>query len=207
MDLTRFLGTLVRWSWLILTFGVLAGVVGYAVTSAQPRQYTSRAMVLVGSLTGTDLQQQLAFQQLARTYATMATTTPVLEQVRAGLGSHEDLERLESRLVVRTPPDQSFVQVSATAPSATDAAALANAVAEQVTLMSRSATGRTALADVVQPALVPTEPSSPNVMLNTAIAVLLGLLVGLGSALALSEWNRSRRVQRTAPQGMAPYPW
>jgi capsular polysaccharide biosynthesis protein len=138
----------------------------------------------------------------------MATTTPVLERVQAQLGSDQTIDDLAARLVVRTLPEQSFVDVSATAPDAAEAAALANEVAAQVTLMSRGTTGGTGLAQVVQPALVPTDPSSPNVVLNTAIAVLLSMLVGVGAAMAISESKRSRRTRQVAPtQAMTPYPW
>lgn len=199
--MTRFIGIVARWSWLILLLGAITGGVAFVVSQQQPRQYTAEAIVLVGSLTQTDLQQQLAYQQLAQTYATVALTTPVLDRVRSTLDLEDDVDDVRTRLVVSTDPDGALVVTKATAADPAGAASLANAVAAEVVGFAGPVAGTTLRAEVIQPAVEPSEPSSPNVLLNTVIAAAIGLVIGLGLAMALTEWRQSRR----AP--VAPPPW
>jgi succinoglycan biosynthesis transport protein ExoP len=46
---------------------------------------------------------------------------------------------------------------------------------------------------LLNPAVAPTEPSSPRVLLNTLVAILLGTIVGVGLALLLELLNRPLR--------------
>ncbi len=203
LDLSRFFGIVLRWSWLILLLGVAAGVTAYFVSQSQPREYGSEAIVLVGSLTDTDLQQQLAYQQLAQTYATMATTLPVLERVQKRLGLPGEPGDLRSRIAVRTRVGQNFVLINGSAESGPEAADLANAVADEVTGFARSTAGEPGLAAVIQEAEEPIDSSSPKVLTNTAVAAAFGLVIGLGIALVVSESRRSKRLDSYAPGAAA----
>ena len=46
---------------------------------------------------------------------------------------------------------------------------------------------------VLSPAVAPLKPSSPKVLLNTALAVFLGLLLGVGAALLLELMDQRVR--------------
>ena len=182
--------TLLRWSWLIVFLSVTAGATAFFGSQMLPKQYDSEAQVLVGALTTVNNDQLLAYQQLAQTYAEIATTTPVLTRVIDKLSLPDQATQLASRIDVRALVGESIVKVVATASSPLQASQLANAVADEITTMGRSAVDQPSLATVVQSALPPDHPSSPRVLLNTAIAAALGFVLGVGVALLVG--NRAR---------------
>lgn len=184
MDLSQFARILLRWSWLIVLLAATAGGVAFYVSQVLPKQYDSEAKVLVGSLTDANYDQLLAYQQLAQTYAGIATTTPVLTRVIGQLGL-TDATLLASRIDVVAPTGQSFVTIVVTAASPLEASQLANGVANEITALALPAVDQPSLATVVQPAIPPDQPSSPRVLLNTAVAAALGFCLGVGIALLL----------------------
>jgi len=168
---------------LILLMALVAGVAAYAVSSLLPKQYTSEARVLVGSLVDANYDQLLAYGQLAQTYAQLASTTPILAAVSDELALDESPEDLAARIDVRAPTGLSIIRVEATAPTAEAAAALANAVATEITILGKQAAPAGSLATIVQAAEPPASASAPRILLNTVVAVALGL--GLGVLFAL----------------------
>ena len=197
MEIPRLIDLTRRWAILIVAASVTAAVAAFLVSASLPKQYTSEARVLVGTLTASTYDQQLAYQQLAQTYAEVATTTPVLSRVSDQLGLG-DPTNLATRLDVRAPLGQSIVRISATGRSGGDAMQLANAVAEQITTLSRPAAGGSGVASVIQPALVPEAPSAPLLLLNTLVAAALGLALGFGLALLLATQVQSLHVSMPA---------
>jgi succinoglycan biosynthesis transport protein ExoP len=181
LDLSSFI-TAVRAALLpiILLIAVAAGLAFVASAQLTP-SYEAETRLFVGSLTNANYDQGLAYQQLAQTYGQLATTTPVLQKVIDGLGLKDDPETLQRRISVRTPTDQSFIRITASAPTADAAAKLANAVADQITALGKgSGSGDSGLVSVVQPALAPRSPASPRPLLNAVIAGAIGLVIGLG---------------------------
>jgi capsular polysaccharide biosynthesis protein len=181
--------------WFVLGVGfascVVAALVAFGVSMMLPKAYESRAAVLVGSLTETTSDRLTAYQQLAQTYAELATTTPILLEVILDLDLDETPVDLAERVSVRAPVGQNLVTITATAPSPVDALRLANSVAEQVTRLATPADGSPSLAAIVQPAVAPGGPSSPRILLNTVIAGLLGAALGLGVALLVAASRRA----------------
>lgn len=205
MDPSRFARDMRTWWWLILLLVIAAGGSAFLVSQQLPKKYESEAKILVGSLTETRSDQLIAYQQLAQTYAELATTTPVLERVRDQLGWGDDPKQLASRVDARAPTGQSIVRVTATASSPSEASQLANAVAEQITRLAKPADDQSSLASIVQPAVPPDNPSSPLVMLNTVVAVSLGLALGVGLAMLLSSGRKERRsTAGQPPSAVAP---
>ena len=193
MEMSRFAAA-VRDSWrLIISCAFAAGAIALLVSAWMPRQYNAEARVLVGSLTDPNYDQILAYQQLAQTYAQLATTTPVLIRVRDDLGLRDDVKHLAARVDARTALGQSTVRVIASASTAAAAAQLANAVAAEVARMAQPAAGQPSLATIVQPAVPPDSPSAPLVLLNSLIAAVLGLALGIGLALIPDRWLRALR--------------
>jgi polysaccharide biosynthesis transport protein len=186
VDVAHVVAILLRKWWLLILCTAVASGVAYGVSSALPKEYSSQAKVLVGSLTEQRYDQTLAYQQLAQMYAEIATTTPVLSRVISTLGIGGDPAKLADRVTVRTATGQAIVTVVATASSPSDAERLAGAVADEITHLAQASDATTSLATVVQPAISPDGPSSPRVALNTAVAGALGLALGIGLALLLA---------------------
>ncbi len=193
MDTWRLVAIIGRRLWLILLVAGIAAGGAYLASGTLPREYQSESKVLVGSLTETRPDYLSAYQELAQTYAALATSTPVLGRVIDELGLPDTPEALATRLAVYAPVGQPIITVTATASSPAGAAALANAVAGEITSFARPAgADTTSLASVVQTALPNLEPTSPRVALNTVVAAALGLALGLAAALLMPV--RDRRI-------------
>jgi capsular polysaccharide biosynthesis protein len=186
MDLARFVSIVWRSIRLIIVMTVMAAVAAFIISQYLPKKYQSEARVLVGSVTNPNIDLLNAYEQLAQTYAELATTTPTLSLVSDQLGLNEDPTRLALAIDVRAPAGESIVEIVATGSSPSQAAAIANAVAQQLTDLGRTPTSGVSIASVVQPALPDPNPSSPLILLNTLIVAVLGFALGVGIALLLA---------------------
>src|SRR5262245_739938 len=132
MTLSLSLGTFIRYSWLIALFAILPGIAAFLVTSSLPKEYASRSQILIGSLTATDLQEHLGYQQLARVYASLATTPFVLDPVAEALDTGESAEELAERVTASTVVDENLVIVESTGSTPAAAASLSQAVTDSI---------------------------------------------------------------------------
>lgn len=168
----------------ILILVVASALLAYEASFLVPTEYEGEARVLVGSLTETSTDQLDAYQQLAQTYSTIATSTSVLIRIIARLGLHDDPVRLGRRVDVRPMPGQAIIQIKARAPTPDDAAKLANEIAAEVVALGQQPTpGGPSLAAIFQPATPSGEPVAPRPLLNAAIASALALMLGVAVAL------------------------
>lgn len=194
LELSRFVGIVVRWSWLILTCAVIGGASAYAISAVVPKQYTASSIVLVGSLTETDLQQQLAFQQLARTYATLANTRPVVSSMTRTARLLDTDADPQDRVSARAVEGETIVEASGTSGDPQRAALLAEAIADDLVALSTAGPDGAPLVAVIKRPELPTAPSSPTTTLNVVVGVVLGGAVGLAVAVAADGWRQRRRM-------------
>jgi capsular polysaccharide biosynthesis protein len=199
MDLARFSAVVRHSIRMIVLITMVAAATTFIVSELLPRQYESEARVLIGSVTDPNTDKLNAYQQLAQTFATLATTTPLLTRVAEQLGLTEDPTRLALAISVRAPLGQSIVRIVATGSSASDATQLANAVAEQVTELGRPTKTDPSIVSVVQPAIPPDGPSSPRVFLNTLVAAALGVALGIGIAILRASMREDQARDAEAP--------
>ncbi|WP_158590163.1 polysaccharide biosynthesis tyrosine autokinase [Amnibacterium setariae] len=192
MDLHQFLRTVRRsWPVIVMVLAVFI-IVGAAYTIVQRPSYSASATAYVSVSTNSsvnDLSQGADFvQQAVKSYAGVATSAYVLERVIDRLDLDESVGTLKEQVSAQAPVDTTLLDISATASSPTQAAAIANAVTtelssavDRLTLDARSSSSAVVLTRI-DPATAPSTPSSPNVPLNLGIAAILGLAVGLGIA-------------------------
>jgi capsular polysaccharide biosynthesis protein len=190
-----FLELVRAWLPRIILGAVVGGVAATLATIILvPRTYESTATLLVGASLGSepDYDRLTAFQVLARTYAEIATTRPVLERVIADVGVEETPEDLRKRVEARAIRDVNFVTVTARDGDANRAQAIANAVADELLqLASADGSAGSPLA-LIDPAAAAQEPSSPRPLLSLLLGALSGLAVVLGLAVLL-EGDVGRR--------------
>jgi capsular exopolysaccharide synthesis family protein len=138
----RSFANLVRTYWILLAVSIsVAALTALAASMVLPRTYQASAQLIVGpALSGsiTDYNQLLTAQQLSRTYAQAAETTAVADAVIKRLDLDTTPERLLESISAVPNEDTPVVVVGAEAETADGAAAIANAVAEE--LVSRAAT-------------------------------------------------------------------
>lgn len=192
-DYLRVLGR--RWKIVIVCL-VLGVAVAMLVSTLSPRRYTATSELLVSAVATsnqTDLNQGSAFaQSRVKSYVAVVTSPDVLDKVRSDLSLSMSNEDLKSRLTATAQADTTLLSISATDSSAALSASIANSaarafitVAEDFETPAGSASS-TIKVLITTPALAPSSPQSPNVPVNVAIGLFLGLLVGLSGA-ALRE--------------------
>lgn len=204
IDLTLLRGPLRRWFLRIVALGLAAALVGYFASALLPREYEGEARILVGSLTETSTDQLAAYQQLAQTYSTIATSTSLLGRAISRLGLSDNPIDLRKRIDVRALQGQAIIVIDARATSPEAAALLANEIAAEVVKLGASSTpDASSLATIFEPASAVLEPSSPRVVLNTGVAAALGVLLGIG-LMVRSSLPPAGEAQSPAPIATKP---
>ncbi len=122
---------------IILASVIVAVLVAIAVSGTLQRRWTATATLYVGqSLTepSFDYGGLLASQLLTPTYVRLATSTDLLEAVARTLELDGPPESLASSVEAEAPPGGTLISIRATADTPEDAAALTNAVAQELVL-------------------------------------------------------------------------
>lgn len=147
MDLRGQLTVLRRHLMMIVSGAVIAAAVAFGVSAILPKVYESQASLLVGqSLSGLspDYNQLLTSQQLSQTYAQVATTRPLLQKVIDRLSLGTTPEDLAKRVSADAPQNSTLIRITAGDPSPDRAAAIANALADELIAESPAIQGRQA---------------------------------------------------------------
>jgi len=161
LDLRRQLVIVRRLLPLLILSVVLAGGIAFAGASLQPRVYESNATLIVGeslSASNPDYNQLLASQRLSKTYASLATTRPVLEKVISKLGLATTPDELLKKVRATAALDSTLLTITAQDGDPTRAAAIANTMADQLIAASPNLQGpQQDLRDSVQKDLTATQ--------------------------------------------------
>jgi polysaccharide biosynthesis transport protein len=194
VDLHDYLEVLRR-RWVSVAIVALATLaLSAAVTLAMTTRYTATTRLyfaVEGSESSlTDLAQGSSFAEKQMiSYAEVATSPLVLDPVVDRLNLETTSTDLARTVTAVIPPDTVILEISAVDTDPRRAAAIANAIGQEVAevageLSPERADGSKAVqATTLAPALVPTDPSSPRSLRNLALGILLGVLLGVGTAL------------------------
>ena len=129
MELRRQISVLRAWIWLLLGSVALAAGAAYLVSTNLPKVYEGRVTLIVGQstqATNPDLNQLLASQRLSQTYADLATTSPILQEVIAKNGLAVSVEDFRERVTAAAPRDSILVNLVVEDGDPVRAAAIAN---------------------------------------------------------------------------------
>ena len=193
MELSDYIRIL-RKSWILICLMALLGVASAATFSLlQAPQFSATSKVFVSTQSGgsaSELAQGNTFtMQRVSTYADLATTPIVLLPVIADLELKMSEGTLSNAISVSAPLDTSILEITVNGADPVTAANIANSTAESLTKVvdrietpvTEGATSPVKLT-LVQQATVPATPTSPNVPVNVALGLLVGLVVGVGLA-------------------------
>lgn len=212
MELHQYLHSLrERWrSGVLVAALVLAVVLGFTALQTPRYQATNRIFVqaLAGAGVG-DLSSGVSYaSQQISSYADLATTPFVLDPVIGELGLAVTPAALAKNVTVTVPAETLILEITATSEDPTEAAAIANSMADnlekQVASLASDGASTGIELRVVSPAVVPTSPSSPDVVRNAALGMVLALLAGVAAALARSLLNTRVRQARDVQSGAGP---
>jgi capsular exopolysaccharide synthesis family protein len=193
----------------ILAFTLALTVIAFCWALMQPKLYSSQTsgIVVVG---GSDnLSLSLVGENLAKSkavnYQSVATSRLVAERVVKSLGLSASSDDLLSSVDVVVPPGTAEMAVTARSTDPATAQRVADAwvrgLAEQVKDMESLRAVENAPTDAVPvvrvvplgQAILPMEPSSPNVKLALGVGAAGGLLLGLAYALLRNHMDRRLR--------------
>jgi capsular polysaccharide biosynthesis protein len=188
--------------WLIIFTVVLSvgAVVGFSLL--QTPMYQSSIKILVGQEGGItqNLQFAQSLQQLTKTMSEGVNSRPIAEATIQQLGLDMSPDDLLSRLQVEESTGSQFIRVSYLDPSPERAQQITNALgdafSEEITQANPNATGLSAT--VWERAETPGTLASPNAVRLGFIALVVGLVLGIGLAALLeyldNRWRSSEEV-------------
>lgn len=152
MELRHQIGILRAWFWLLIASVLLAAGAAYLVSSSLPKVYEGKVTLIVGSSPNSpnpDLNQLLASQRLSQTYALIATTEPLLNEVIAKNGLSISANEFKKRIVAEAPRDSTAVFLTVQDADPERAATLANSLAAEMIAASPAIAGRNSQAQKV----------------------------------------------------------
>ena len=184
IDLLELLGVVRRHIVALLLTTVLAAVAGFAVSKfLMTPQYQASALMIVNTRQDTTANvtsdQLNSASKLVSTYSIIVKSDTVLNQVIENLGLNMSYETLAGKVGVAAVDDTQVMEITVTDANPDGA----RQVCEQITQVAPDAILTAVEAGsvkVISAASVDPDPVSPNVMRNTAIAGVLGLVVCLG---------------------------
>ena len=193
------------WAVLLVAVVLTGAAVGFSL--GQTPQYEASISILVGQERGSDVPGSLGgdvqgVQQLTQTMAEAVDARPVAEAVIDRLDLDVSPEIFLENMGVEPVANTQFIEVSYTDPDPEQAQRIANTVggvfSEQVSEVSPSANAITAT--VWERAVTPDEPVSPDPVRNGALALFLGLMLGVGLAFLLEYLDDSWRSPEEVEQ-------
>jgi polysaccharide biosynthesis transport protein len=177
---------LARRSWLLLVAGaVIGGMAAHIAATQMKPTYQASTSLLAGPINA-DFDTQKAAGNVARTYADLATSGPILRKTIRTIHAKESVKTLRSNITSNSNDVTRIITIQAKASSAEESARLANEVAHQLQLLG-SATGNS----VVDSAM--NDPSIANLtpQQQSAIRSLLNSKFGAASAGSLRNVDQA----------------
>ncbi len=191
MELRDYL-KVVRRRWRVIVLSLLAVVAVAAVLTFQATpQYESRSRLFVSSTdqSSSDVYQGSLFSiQRVASYADLVNGEELASRVVTDLGLDMSATDLSEKISAAVVPDTVILEIAAEDPDPKQAQRIGKAVASELTdfvTELETPPGKTNApikATVVDAASLPTSPISPDPVRNLGLAVVLGLLLGIGLA-------------------------
>jgi capsular polysaccharide biosynthesis protein len=196
-DLAR---VLLKRLWVILL--VVSIVVGFAVGVSfwQTPEYVASTKVLVGQEQGNGQDTNLGgsvtgLQALTQTMIIYIDTRPVAEEAIQRLGLDISPDELLNNLTIEQIETSQFILLSYKDTDAERAEQIVNTVGQVSSerISASSASSNNIVATVIERAIVPEAPVSPQPLRNGLLAAVFGLMLGTGLALLMEYLDYSWR--------------
>ncbi len=201
MELTDYL-RIVRRHWRTILACVLVAVLLASVyTLMRPKVYQAQAAGFVASQGGNSAAESSINDSLAKSrtpsYIVVAKSRGTAEAAAKIIGTDESASALIGRVSVVQPPDTVLIQVTAEGATPESATELANAWIQALAkeVEGIEGTGKGAMRVVPQEsAEMPSAPVQPNPRRDVPLALIVGLLIGLGIAVLQAQLDRRIRT-------------
>lgn len=201
MELADYL-RIVRRHWrTVLACVLIAVLLASVYTLMRPRVYQAQAAGFVASQDGNSAAESSINDSLAKSrtpsYIVVAKSRGTAEAAAKIIGTDESASALIGRVSVVQPPDTVLIQVTAEGATPESATELANAWIQALAkeVEGLEGTGKGAMRVVPQEsAEMPSAPVQPNPRRDVPLALIVGLLIGLGIAVLQAQLDRRIRT-------------
>ncbi|WP_062530188.1 polysaccharide biosynthesis tyrosine autokinase [Demequina rhizosphaerae] len=206
MELRDFVHVARAHSIAILLISALGGAAAFGWTLTQPRVYTATGSAIITTGASEDLGSALVGDNYAKSrvksYLDIAKSRKVAEYAIDELGLSSSPDALVARVTVSNPLDTAVLRVAANGSTPEEARDLVEAwisgMTQAVADIENSGSVDGDAESVVglqtlDSAVLPSAPSSPNVKLDVALGLLVGLALGVGYALIKATLDRRLR--------------
>lgn len=207
LSLKSFLGMVRRRLLMIAGVAVLLAGLAVGFSLLQAPVYEASTEIIVGQEQNSEIPSSLStdimgLQQVTLTVAEAVDSRVVASAVIEELDLQMTPERFLGNMSVEQVPETQFIQIYYVDSDPERAREIADTIAEvtseQIADVSPSASAITAT--VWEPAVTPTAPVGPDVERNAALALALGLMLGVALALLLEylddSWRTPEEVER-----------
>ena len=199
IDLLALLRTLRKRLWIIVLMAVLSVslAAGYTFFLVE-EQYSADVLLYIwqskennGTEDAISAGDLSLFSQLVGDYQVLAKSRLVTSRVSEDLGldpSH--VAGLSSQITVGTKQNTRHLTITAVDPDPVMAASIANKVAEVFAevVVEKMGAGNV---NIIDAAVVPRGPSSPNKPMNLALGLMIGIIIGIGLSLLIEMLDTS----------------
>lgn len=184
IDLAELFSVLWSKIYLIILVGLIAALAAFAGTKIfiTPEYTSSTSMYMLtrsqsgGTITSSDLQTGT---QLTQDYMEMVKSRSVLEQVISVLNLDMSTQELSSSVTTENKTNTRILTISVSNEDPELVQEIANTLRETVSVKIREIMEVDAV-NTIEEANLPSAPSSPNVMRNTMLGGILGVLITAG---------------------------
>lgn len=187
LTLRDVLGVIRRRAWIVLLLVVVAGmaaaVLSYVVL---PPIYQADTSLIVNEKQnlgqasgGIDYSQIQTNRSLAVTYAKIMTSRAVLQSAIDTLGLHETTKQLGAMTTVQVEGSTEIIDVAVKDKDPARAALIANTIAGSFITQLPVLVNRVENVSVIDPAVPVSQQVSPRPLLNIAVALVIGLILGV----------------------------
>ncbi len=185
IDLVEVFYVLWRKVWILLV-SLAAGVIlsGAVTVFFITPQYEASSIIYILSKTTsiTSLADLQIGASLAADFQIIATTREVVEPVMETLGIDEEYESIVKDIDVTNPTNSHMLEITVTRNDPVQAANIANTLADQLKMQIAEVMS-TDTPSTVERAVVPTERSSPSILINCLVGGLVFLVVAAAAIL------------------------
>lgn len=179
IDLLELAHALLRKWWAIAICFVVGIVAAFGGTKLLVTpQYTASSMIYIlsESTSITSLADVQIGASLAQDFMIIGKSRPVVEAVIRQLDLDAEYQTVAGSINIENPEDSHILKISVTNPDPELAADISNTVAKITKTQIAEVMG-TEEPNMLETAIVPTAPSSPNVMKNTVLGGMLGAVL------------------------------
>ncbi|GIM27375.1 hypothetical protein CPJCM30710_00410 [Clostridium polyendosporum] len=185
MELKEFLSIIKKKLWFLILVTLLTTGVTWAITTyyIQP-QYRVSTLVIIGdknlsSTSKPNINDMVLYQGLAQTYAEFAATRKVATDVINTLNLNMSSAQLMSMISAAPSEKSQFLNITVISTNKDEVAPIANQVVKSLKKVTKNIADPDTI-QVIDEAITPNYPFSPNIALNSTAAFFLGIMLSIG---------------------------